>query len=71
MSAGSSYGGEAEAHWVSWVRPGTEEPDFHVPSAFGCFPSGQVDGTSQAAGGKSEKGEALRRECSIVFRFVE
>jgi hypothetical protein len=30
-------GGEAEVHWVSWVRPGTAGPDFHVPSAFGCL----------------------------------
>ncbi len=24
-------------HWISWVDPLTEKPDFHVPSAFGCF----------------------------------
>jgi hypothetical protein len=23
--------------WISWVAPATERPDFHVPSAFGCF----------------------------------
>lgn len=23
--------------WISWIRPDTEEPDFHVPSAFGKF----------------------------------
>lgn len=23
--------------WISWVSPDTEEPDFHVPSAFGKF----------------------------------
>ncbi len=23
--------------WISWVRPHTAEPDFHVPSAFGNF----------------------------------
>ena len=23
------------AEWVSWVRPDSEEPDFHIPSAFG------------------------------------
>jgi hypothetical protein len=23
--------------WISWVRPHVEKPDFHVPSAFGCF----------------------------------
>jgi hypothetical protein len=23
--------------WISWVDPATERPDFHVPSAFGCF----------------------------------
>ena len=26
-----------EAHWISWVEPGTKQPDFHVPSAFGCL----------------------------------
>jgi hypothetical protein len=26
-----------QEHWISWVDPGTERPDFHVPSAFGCF----------------------------------
>ncbi|UCF43137.1 MAG: carbohydrate-binding family 9-like protein [Planctomycetota bacterium] len=24
-------------HWISWVDPGTKQPDFHVPSAFGCL----------------------------------
>lgn len=23
--------------WISWVDPGTKEPDFHVPSSFGVF----------------------------------
>jgi hypothetical protein len=23
--------------WMSWVDPGTEKPDFHVPEAFGVF----------------------------------
>jgi hypothetical protein len=26
-----------EAHWISWIEPATEQPDFHVPSAFGCL----------------------------------
>ncbi|MHC4571303.1 MAG: carbohydrate-binding family 9-like protein [Planctomycetota bacterium] len=26
-----------EAHWISWIDPGTEQPDFHVPGAFGCL----------------------------------
>jgi len=26
-----------EEHWISWIEPDTEQPDFHVPSAFGCF----------------------------------
>jgi len=30
-------GAEPEAHWISWVDPGGKTPDFHVPSAFGCF----------------------------------
>ena len=24
-------------YWISWVDPGTKQPDFHVPSAFGCL----------------------------------
>ena len=23
--------------WISWVRPDAEEPDFHIPSSFGCL----------------------------------
>ncbi len=26
--------GEVADNWLSWVRPATEQPDFHVPSAF-------------------------------------
>jgi hypothetical protein len=26
--------GNANDNWISWVRPNTEKPDFHVPSAF-------------------------------------
>jgi len=26
--------------WISWVEPDVPEPDFHVPSAFGCFRAG-------------------------------
>lgn len=26
-----------QEHWISWVDPGTEQPDFHVPNAFGCL----------------------------------
>ncbi len=26
--------GEANDNWISWVRPETDKPDFHVPSAF-------------------------------------
>lgn len=29
--------GPPDESWISWVRPRVEEPDFHVPSAFGCF----------------------------------
>lgn len=24
-------------NWISWVHPKTEQPDFHVPGAMGCF----------------------------------
>src|SRR5690606_22618001 len=23
--------------WISWIHPGTETPDFHVPGSFGIF----------------------------------
>lgn len=26
-----------QVEWISWVRPDTIEPDFHVPSSFGSF----------------------------------
>ena len=29
--------GEPLAEWISWVTPSSEEPDFHIPSAFGWF----------------------------------
>jgi hypothetical protein len=28
--------------WISWVEPQVPEPDFHVPSAFGCFQVGPL-----------------------------
>jgi hypothetical protein len=30
-------GAAPEEHWISWINPRTAKPDFHVPSAFGCF----------------------------------
>ena len=30
-------GPEPIENWISWVHPQTEQPDFHVPSAFGRF----------------------------------
>lgn len=28
-------GGDSSFHWISWVNPETEKPDFHVASSFG------------------------------------
>jgi|WetSurSiteA1Bulk_404760.scaffolds.fasta_scaffold03225_6 hypothetical protein len=28
---------EAEFRWISWIRPESENPDFHIPSAFGII----------------------------------
>lgn len=28
-------GGEVEERWMSWCRPDSETPDFHIPSSFG------------------------------------
>lgn len=30
-------GGRIEQHWISWCVPPSENPDFHVPGAFGVF----------------------------------
>lgn len=27
--------GDEETHWISWVRPDSETPNFHIPSSFG------------------------------------
>jgi len=35
------HGAAPEEHWISWIDPGTKEPDFHVPSALGCFRIGK------------------------------
>jgi len=29
--------GGIDEDWISWIDPGTEKPDFHVPSSFGQF----------------------------------
>jgi len=29
--------GRADLHWISWIRPQTDHPDFHTPSAFGTL----------------------------------
>ena len=29
--------GAVQEDWISWIDPGTEKPDFHVPSAFGSL----------------------------------
>jgi hypothetical protein len=28
---------QIEERWISWINPKTENPDFHVPAAFGLF----------------------------------
>ena len=27
--------GRANLHWISWIKPASAQPDFHIPSAFG------------------------------------
>ena len=29
--------GRADLRWISWIRPRTDHPDFHTPSAFGVL----------------------------------
>lgn len=33
----SLEGDQADFHWISWVDPGTQQPDFHVAGAFGVL----------------------------------
>jgi hypothetical protein len=33
----SLHDGEAEFKWISWVRPDSGSPDFHIPSSFGLL----------------------------------
>lgn len=30
-------GGKTEVKWISWVKPDSEKPDFHIPSSFGLL----------------------------------
>lgn len=60
--------GEITESWISWVRPRVPEPDFHVPSAFGCFrleatPSVRRDSTPRPAR-TSASSESLPRSGS-------
>jgi len=32
-----SLKGESKIKWISWVKPASETPDFHIPSAFGVL----------------------------------
>ena len=29
--------GKQEVKWISWIKPDSETPDFHIPSSFGLF----------------------------------
>ena len=29
--------GRADLRWISWIRPRSDHPDFHIPSAFGAL----------------------------------
>jgi hypothetical protein len=30
-------GSESKIKWISWVKPDSKTPDFHIPSAFGVL----------------------------------
>ncbi|WFB65246.1 carbohydrate-binding family 9-like protein [Sphingobacterium sp. WM] len=34
---------EKDINWISWIRPNTEKPDFHTPSAFQWVRLGRVE----------------------------
>ncbi|MES1160953.1 MAG: carbohydrate-binding family 9-like protein, partial [Bacteroidota bacterium] len=44
-------GGWSDLHWISWIRPQSHEPDFHIPSAFGTL----VLEEAPAGGSSNEK----------------
>lgn len=31
------YGMDATFRWISWIKPDSEKPDFHIPSSFGIL----------------------------------
>jgi hypothetical protein len=31
------HGNDAEMRWISWVKPDSKTPDFHIPSSFGVL----------------------------------
>lgn len=33
----STSSGDTTVRWISWIRPDSEKPDFHIPSSFGTF----------------------------------
>ena len=33
--------GKAEFKWISWVKPDSKTPDFHIPSSFGLLVLGK------------------------------
>ena len=33
----SIVNGKADLRWISWIKPKSEKPDFHIPSAFGTL----------------------------------
>jgi hypothetical protein len=34
--------GSDSVHWITWIVPHTDKPDFHTPSAFGELQFGQA-----------------------------
>jgi hypothetical protein len=33
----SLVGNQATFKWISWIKPDSEKPDFHIPSSFGVL----------------------------------
>jgi len=33
----SMLNGKSDLRWISWINPKSEQPDFHIPSAFGTL----------------------------------
>jgi hypothetical protein len=50
-----------DMHWISWIKPDSGTPNFHIPSSFGCWTvdggRGTGDGRRWTVDGRRETGD--------------